>query len=427
MFASSPALWFALASTATVGTTAFAAEPPPISATDEAGLAAHLWQHSPEVLAARRTEIDAASDAQRVRLLPNPTLSGTWSAIPLGHPVGDRWSGVPSYGVGVSQLFELGKRGPRREAADAERRFAGWAARDVHRQVFFAVLDSLGDGAAAALREASLLRMIETSDESLRLQKARADRGDAPALEVDRLAVDHARLRAAEADARASVQEALAVCARWLAGPCPAFADEERAGAFLNMIQVPPAPHDSAALAARPDVRAIGAERERLLAELRLAERRKIPDPSAGIGYLRDTLAGNQPSSVSLFVSLPVPLFDRGQVEVARVRQQLEANADAARGTIGAAAAAVAAARSALRELVARGRMLDEQALPAAKSVADRMEAAARRGGVALPDVLLARRAYQELVLDRIDAARSAFRAALEIRRALGVTPEIVP
>jgi len=59
-----------------------------------------------------------------------------------------------------------------------------------------------------------------------------------------------------------------------------------------------------------------------------------------------------------------------------------------------------------------------------ARTTAERVEAAARRGGAALQDVLLARRAMEELQLDRVDVAGETFAARLDIRRAAGTVPD---
>ncbi|MES1207532.1 MAG: hypothetical protein ABUS79_16475, partial [Pseudomonadota bacterium] len=85
---------------------------------------------------------------------------------------------------------------------------------------------------------------------------------------------------------------------------------------------------------------------------------------------------------------------------------------------------ALAADRRRVAILGERARRLDEQAIPMARTTAERLEAAARRGGAALQDVLLARRAMEELQLDRVDVAGEAFAANMEIRRAVGTVPE---
>jgi outer membrane protein TolC len=79
--------------------------------------------------------------------------------------------------------------------------------------------------------------------------------------------------------------------------------------------------------------------------------------------------------------------------------------------------------REQLSVLAARARLLDGQAVPRARSVVDRTEAAFRRGGLSFPDVLLARRAFEELALDRIEVATASRRASVNLRRAMAILP----
>src|SRR6185295_1745860 len=160
-------------------------------------------------------------------------------------------------------------------------------------------------------------------------------------------------------------------------------------------------------------------------AERVLAERRTIPDPVVGRGYQHDQFvaAGNQANSLNVAVTIPLPVFDRGQVDAARARRVRE-TAEAARRTLSAGAAdAVTVGGRRIALLGEQARALAEEAIPRARDVAQRMEAAARRGGAALPDVLLARRALEELQLDLVAASAERLRAILEVRRAAGLLP----
>jgi cobalt-zinc-cadmium efflux system outer membrane protein len=169
----------------------------------------------------------------------------------------------------------------------------------------------------------------------------------------------------------------------------------------------------------------LDAEQTRLRADLVLAGRAKIPDPTASVSYMHDQfeIAGNQANSLVLAVSLPLPVFDRGQVESARAKRRLEATAEAHRVLSATALRALALARQRLAVLQARARSLDEDALPRARSLAEGMDAASRRGGASLIDVLLARRAFEELQLDRLDVAATTFKARLDVRRNAALYP----
>ncbi|HXU82504.1 MAG TPA: TolC family protein, partial [Polyangia bacterium] len=296
-------------------------------------MAATVWQSAPDVLAARRDLIDAEAVQARAHLLPNPTLMGSWNTIPIGarptiDPATNRpvqFDDVPNYSVGISELFELGKRGPRQQAAAAARAGSQLGVLDVYLHDFFSVLEALADQAAQTARLAVLERLVTDSQESLRLQKARADKGDIAPLEVDRLEVEHSRLLSAMHDAQADREGTMVTCNALLGTPCPRFAGEDEARRFLSSHGSPPAAESATALASRPDLQALQAERNRLHAELTLAERQSIPDPVATVGFTHDEFvaAGNQPNSLNVSVAIPLPIFDRGQTEAVRARRRL--------------------------------------------------------------------------------------------------------
>jgi cobalt-zinc-cadmium efflux system outer membrane protein len=404
---------------------AVSAQPPAFSPFDEAGLASVVWHRAPDVLAARRDLIDAEAARDRTYLLPNPSLTGTWGTIPLGKRTGDTpfWD-VPNYNVGVSELLEIGKRGPRQRAAEAARDLQQLDVHDVYLRTFFAVLEAMSDQAAATARLTVLERLVNDSQESLRLQRARADKGDIAPLEVDRLEVEHSRLLSSMREAQAARESATIACNGLLGAPCPRFDGEDQARRFLGGRPPATAIRESA-IEGRPDVKALGVEKQRLSAELTLAERTVIPDPVASVGYTHDQFvaAGNQSNSLNLSLTIPLPLFDRGQVEAARARSRL-ANNDVINRTVRETLVrAIADQQHQLSLLEERARGLEEQAVPRARSVVERTEAAFRRGGVGFPDVLLARRAFEELELDRIEVATAAHRAGLNLRRATAALP----
>jgi cobalt-zinc-cadmium efflux system outer membrane protein len=410
-----------------------AAAPAPLDPFDEPGLAAAVWQGAPDVLGARREQIDAEAVQARTHLLPNPSLTGSWNTIPLGarptiDPVTNRRVGfgdVPSYSVGISQLIELGKRGPRQRAAAAAREVSQLGVLDVYLHDFFAVLESLAEQAAATARLAVLQRLVTDSQESLRLQRARADKGDIAPLEVDRLEVEHSRLLSSMRDAESDREGTMVACGALLGGSCPRFRGEEDARRFLSGHEGGPPAGSEAAVAGRPDLQALRAERARLEAELTLAERQSIPDPVASVGFTHDQFlaAGNQPNSLNVSITVPVPIFDRGQTEATRARRRLATNQAGVQALTATVLGGISAQRAQLQILSARARLLEEQAVPRARSVVERTEAAFRRGGLGFPDVLLARRAFEELELDRIEVAAAAHRASLNLRRATAALP----
>jgi cobalt-zinc-cadmium efflux system outer membrane protein len=403
--------------------------PQPVQPPDpfvEQTIAQALWQHSPDLAQARLGLLEGEANRDRSHLLPNPTLGATWSTIPLGerNPPGQAFWSVPNYGVQLGSTFEIGKRGPRQRAAEAGLNAARFDLEDSYRQAFFGVMETLAAQAEAVARVAVLQRLVADGNESLRLQRARADHGDVAALEVDRLEVEHLRLLSQVQEAIGVRDAAVAACGQVLGMPCPQFRDEAEARRFL-------AQAETAHLASpdqipeRADLRALSAREQAAEAERVLASRRSIPDPGVNVGYTRDQFvaSGNQANSINLAVSIPLPVFDHGQVDEVRARRTRE-YANATRATLTASAReSLRIGQGRLETLARRAGVLDKDAVPRAQAVLDRTEAAARRGGVALQEVLLARRALEELQLDRVEVAAEHFRTLLDVRRAAGPPP----
>jgi cobalt-zinc-cadmium efflux system outer membrane protein len=403
--------------------------PQPVQPPDpfvEQTIAQTLWQHSPELTQARLGLVEGEANRDRSHLLPNPTLGATWSTIPLGerNPPGQPFWSVPNYGIQLGSTFEIGKRGPRQRAAEAGLQAARLDLEDSFRQAFFAVMETLAGQAEAAARVAVLQRLVADGDESLRLQRARADHGDVAELEVDRLEVEHLRLLSQVQEAMGVRDAAAAACGQLLGVPCPRFRDEAEARRFLAQAETARAPAPDQ-IDNRADLRALSAREQAAEAERVLASRRTIPDPAINVGYTRDQFvaSGNQANSVNLAVSIPLPVFDHGQVDEARARRTREM-AVSARATLSASAReSLRIGQGRLETLARRAGVLDKDAVPRAQAVLDRTEAAARRGGVSLQEVLLARRALEELQLDRVEVAAEHFRALLDVRRAAGPPP----
>ena len=184
------------------------------------------------------------------------------------------------------------------------------------------------------------------------------------------------------------------------------FADAAQANAWLER-KVAVAASD---LERRPDLRALDAAVRAARAAQTLASRGWIPDPTVRVGYVRDqfVVSGNQQNSLFVGLSLPLPIFERGEDDA-------EAAAVAARSAERAREQLLAAAHTQLGQLTSsvaavEGRQLRirEQSLPLAHTVVDRLTAAVTRGAAPLQELLLARRTLSELLLTGTELDRTA-------------------
>jgi len=115
-----PALFISLDAPASAAISA------PTDPFDERALAAELWSHSPDLILSRQAVIEAEAVREHSYVLPNPTLAAAWGTVPIGrrNPPNASFGEVPNYVVGVSEMIELGKRGPRQASAEAASKVA---------------------------------------------------------------------------------------------------------------------------------------------------------------------------------------------------------------------------------------------------------------------------------------------------------------
>jgi cobalt-zinc-cadmium efflux system outer membrane protein len=397
---------------------------------DDTRLAAAVWERSPDVIDARQESMVAASEETKAHLLPNPQLDVEWGTIPVGpsnpRDLTDPIGNVPNYTAGLSELIELGKRGPRQAATGAEREAASWRAVAVFADKYFGLLAAVGKIATAEERAAMLDRQVSESERLLQLEQARADKGEIAEMQAARTETEHLRLVAERDGARSELEEARAVCAELVAEPCATFGSEEAARAFLvagAAAQLPPAWSDEIA-ARRPDLAAVAATERAANERMALAKNQAIPDVTLRLGYTYDTfvVSGNQRQSLGVGMQLPLPVADHGQAEAEKASATL-VSARRAREALTASGQVALLAAIERRRLIRERLTRLDTALDKADQLRTTMSGAAREGGVSQVDVLLARRRYQEVLLDRTQLDYDAYAAALAGRQAAALFP----
>ncbi len=162
-----------------------------------------------------------------------------------------------------------------------------------------------------------------------------------------------------------------------------------------------------------------------------LAGRRALPDPSVRLGYYRDNntqlgmggmvMSGFSPNSFQITVTVPLPIFDRGQHDAAKARYHALEQHHVAEGL-------VAGARSDFAGLVSRkafleGAMgiLDTVAVPKSTAILDSTTKALDIGQVSMTDLLLARRTHLSLVQNQMDMHFEFFGVRNDLRHTLGL------
>lgn len=179
------------------------------------------------------------------------------------------------------------------------------------------------------------------------------------------------------------------------------------------------------ALAARSDYKAREWQMERLRFERNAAQRKRIPEPVLTAGSKTVRALGIVSRGYVVTLTVPIPLFNRGQTEAARARadyQRVQAERDALRQHIETkVTAAHAAARIRRRTADTYVRELGEKGVELARIA----QIAYREGEQGILELLDAQRVSLLSQLRALELSASAKQAEIELDRAAG--EEVLP
>lgn len=397
----------------------------PTSAIDLPALMTAVRDRSAE-LQADHLEVDVkAAEARQSHLIDNPVLDGAVGTIPLGTPnppeLQDPLSNIPNYSVGLSLHPDLGRRGARITRAERQSEAAEASREAAVRREALRLLRILGDLALATLRLSTDQHLAAQSRSALALARDRVRTGYGPPLDADRAEIELLRLEQQVAADQGDVLTAQATCAEILGMRCARFTSEDEARRFLaswtERADPSQAPLRDLQIGRRPDLRALANLQAGAQAEARLAQAQWLPDPTLRVGYMYDRFiaSGNQQHSLSVSLSLPLPLLDHGQAGMqaaqARVRRytaQRELATQAA--TVRAEALRLALATQRQRLLA-----LQQQVVPRGQAILNAIRRAFEARAVPLTDLNQAHRALDELLLQEAAALADVFRLGVDL------------
>jgi cobalt-zinc-cadmium efflux system outer membrane protein len=174
------------------------------------------------------------------------------------------------------------------------------------------------------------------------------------------------------------------------------------------------------ALAARPDALSMERSQARSESELKLQLAQGKVDFLYGAEYRRQQGISGKSNSLGFFFSVPLPLFNRNQGEIARVRaenEQLGRQIDALKLQI------ATEVKTAYQELRAAGDLvsgIEHDLLKPAQEARDTAAYVYRTGASSLIEFLDAQRAFNETMLSYHQAQATYRRALIELNAALG-------
>ena len=364
-------------------------------------------------LAAERLNVQVAQTAvQTASLRPNPVLTASLSRPEAA--LVDAGISPDEEIVRGDFVFEGGgKRGRRIEQATLAKSVSELQVQNTARQLMLDAERAFIDVQAAKANVDLARDALKAFNDIVDLNATRVRAGDLAAVELSRT-----RLAALQVENDVREQESKLRVAQnhlsLLIGRGPDGSSLEIAGDFRR----PPPDVDYAtllrrALEARPDLQALKADQARSTADVRLQIANGRIDYTVSAEYHRQSSSAISGNAYLFALSVPVPVFNRNQGEVARAQVQVtqaEARVRALEHDVSDEVSSVYAEYALARDTLANieGRMLAD-----ARAVHGVTDYSYRRGEASLIELLDAQRAFDDTMRSYTDAraqfARSAY------------------
>ena len=376
-------------------------------------------QHNHNLLAARTTIQQSEAEETTANLRPNPSLFADWEYLPLSHSAQNaQYLHDSTEGdIGLSYLLERGKK----------RQHRLQAAKDITAQTRSLVTDSergLTFNTASLFVNVQLAEStLELADKDLKSFQKTVDLGELRytkgAISEDDYLKIKLQLLQFETDyqqAELAKVEALSDL-RQLLGYESVSADYDVAGPFdYQALKGNLEDLQSKALQNRPDLRA--AQQGITAAHSQYELQRAIGKPDV-------TVQGNYShvngiNAASVYGSIPLPIFNRNQGEIARTRFAITQAQEQEKATNGQALTDVRDAYEGLRVSDRIVQLYRSGYLDVAQKDRDIAEYAYQRGAVSLLDFLDAERNYRATQLAYRQALASYLLALEQLRQAVG-------
>jgi cobalt-zinc-cadmium efflux system outer membrane protein len=362
--------------------------------------------------------------AQRVvaKEFPNPTLSVSTAKINVdNHSAGTSegngvWDRSYDTIVAVNQLFEIGGKRKNRKASTT----AGYeAARaqflDAKRTLDLAV--SKAYATAAQADENS--RVLSQSAASLRkeagLAEVRLNAGEISTADKSQIDITAARFEL-DAGAAESAAAQARVALEVLLGARRAEGKLVLTEKLEALCSNAPPMEASHFVGRRPDVVAAEATLRKAEADLRLQKANRIPDPTVLAQYEHEP--PDQPNTIGVGVSLPIPLWNRNQGNILAAEATRQQAKLALEKLDAQAAAEVATARLAYEDAARRWKEYREVIAPKSEHIRETVAFAYEKGGSSLLDLLVAERNDNDVRLAAAQAASDLAVASAALKAA---------
>lgn len=351
----------------------------------------------------------AAGDLQAAGASPNPQLSAGVTHSP-GYDA-SKCAGCSATGFNLglsdqgalSDLLLTQKRGLRLDVARAALEAAKLSRADAQRTLELALKTLFTQALLARAQIDLAAEAKESAGRTRALNEKRFALGavseaDVARSEVAELEAEQAREAATQqlAAQRAALGAFLGVRG---ATPPPAFELDPKGLDFRVPQPLSQASAETllqAALEARPDLRAWALQRERAEASIALVKRQRWPDLALNVGYAQQGSSSDSisPPTVSVGVSLPLPILYQQGGELARAQADLAAQSAQRQKQEAQVVADVRSAFAAFGAARAQVERMDTRLLGRARRARDLIEVQYQKGSASLLDLLDAQRTF---------------------------------
>jgi cobalt-zinc-cadmium efflux system outer membrane protein len=373
-------------------------------------------------LKAERTRIDQnRAQETSAGLHPNPFLQADAQFLPIFNPSkfsSDNVNQDQQYDLGVGYLFERGgKRQKRLQAARDQTEITRFEVSDAERNLAFSVAQQFVAGLLAKANLDFAIQNLESFRKTVEISETRHQAGDISQGDLLRIKVQLLQFETDVTGARVALQQAV-LALRQLVGFDAVAADYQIVGDLtyqpitesLDQVQ-------ATALQKRPD---LAATRQSIVAarnQTALARANGKQDPTTTFDYSHT----GGISSASFFFTIPLPVFNRNQGEIARSRF---AETQAEYNTKAAEQAVLTDVQAAYEQARANGTIVELYVSGYLKQAQESREItgfAFRQGAASLIDLLDAERTYRNTELAYRQALANYLFAVQQLRQAQGL------
>ena len=387
-------------------------------------------QNNPGLQAERLGVPVADAAVVTARLRPNPVVSASTDHLDwLGTGFSDvNGAGPTETALRIDIPFERGhKREYRVDTAGYARKIAEARVADSIRRLRLDVTLACIDVLEAQARLDLARDNLKSLEGVVQLNETRLRGGAIPAVELTRSRVAMLQFRSNVKTSELGLTTAR-IKLQTLLGRPPGQAPVEisdplkipipTAVPVLDQIQL-------RALSARPDIQAARLDQARSQAELRLQLANGKVDYTAGAEYRRQQGINGTGNSVGFFVSVPLPVFNKNQGEIARVTSeevQLQKQIDALQSQVSGEVSGAYREYETARQLIAD---IESDLLGLSQEARDTTTYVYQAGAGSLLDVLDAQRAFNETMSTYYEAQADYRRAVSRLASVVG--DEVIP